>query len=340
MTKLCIDVDYLLFQACPCAEKRSVSALHVPTNKKYKFETRSDLWGNWHKKSGGWIAFQNEILGEEFYKVDDFVITDKQIKLPIQFAYNVIDAKIKKLCEILKTNNYYGYTGRGKVFRHDVATLMEYKGQRTEMLKPLHLDNVKDYLIEKHNTILVTGIEADDAISIDTIEAYKKWKTSGKDDDKVIATARDKDSKQTEGWHFNIDHDTQPRLIEGFGKLWLDGKDVDGCGRMWLYYQILAGDQTDNYKPNCFSELRWGSKSAYKALVKCKNDKQAIQALVDSFKLMYPTKQTITGWRGDVFEIDYMYVLQEMWSLAMMLRHKNDKVDVKQVCDKLGVNYA
>ena len=67
-------------------------------------------------------------------------------------------------------------------------------------------------------------------MSIATIEGYKKWKKSGDDEDILIAVAVDKDAKQTEGWHFNPDKDESPRLIEGFGKLWLTEKgDVDGC---------------------------------------------------------------------------------------------------------------
>ena len=42
--------------------------------------------------------------------------------------------------------------------------------------------------------------------------------------------------------------------------------------------------------------------------------------------------------RGEI-EIDAMYVMQEMATMAMMLRHEGDKIDVRKVCDSLGVKY-
>jgi len=72
-----------------------------------------------------------------------------------------------------------------------------------------------------------------------------------------------------------------------FGKLYLDeeGK-VRGEGRMFFYFQVCSKDSSDNYAANCFSDIRWGEKSAYKALAGAANDEQAIKIAVDIFKTL------------------------------------------------------
>jgi hypothetical protein len=149
--------------------------------------------------------------------------------------------------------------------------------------------------------------------------------------------AEDKDAKQCPGFHYNPNKDDEVRFIEGLGKLWLDKKgDVDGCGRMWLYFQVGSSDSADNYAANCFSDTKWGPKSAYEYLKDCTTDKQAFEALVRIFKKLYPERKVVDGCKGKV-EIDWLYVMQECFTMAMMLRKPDDKIDVKSTLEKLGV---
>ncbi len=356
MTRLVFDMDFLLFEACSVAESRYITATHTPTGQIVELDNTTDLWGNWRTKTGGWIEEQNSFSGNDFYKAEDFDVVYCQKPRPFRIkgidgepdtfispsdgAKKIIDDKVATIVGKLMADSYVGFTGTGDVFRHDLATLLPYKGQREDLLTPLLLSEMKEYVCKRHNCTLVSGIEADDAVSTETVRGYEEWKANGRDDDyRVIAVAVDKDSKQTNGWHYNPNKDKEPRLIEGFGSLWLDKKDdVDGEGRMWLYYQVCVGDSTDNYKTNCFSDVKWGSKSGYKMLKDCTNDKEAFTALVKTFKKLYPAKKTVTTFRGDI-EIDWLYVMQEMFNMAMMLRRPGDKIDVKATLDKLGVNY-
>ena len=83
-----------------------------------------------------------------------------------------------------------------------------------------------------------------------------------------------------------------------FGKLALnDKKEVKGYGRLHLYYQVCAGDKSDNYCANAASDVKWGEMSAYNALKDCKNDKEAWLAVEKVFKLLYPEPKQFTGWR-------------------------------------------
>lgn len=354
--RACYDIDFILFAAASVAEEKYITAVHTPTGMELELENRTQLWGHHGKKSGGWIGDQNDLSQNDYYKASDFVVTECQrprpfrIKgkdgepdtflSPLEGAKKAVTDQINAINGKLKVDSYFGFTGRGDVFRHDKASLLPYKGNRTG-LTPLVLDELKTWACEAHNITLVSGIEADDACSMSTVAAYKVWVAGGKedDDDIVIQVAIDKDSKQTNGWHFNPNKDEQPRLIEGFGSLWLDKKgDPDGCGRMWLYWQIAHGDDTDGYIANCFSDVKYAGKGAYNDLKDCKTDKEAFTKLVEIFKRLYPETKFVKSFRGDM-RIDAMYVFQEMATMAMMLRHEGDSINVKAVCGKLGINY-
>ena len=363
MTRLCFDFDFLIFAAVSIAEERFITATHIPTGRVMEFKTKTEVYGHWKKKEGGWIAAENLKNGNDFWKVEDFEIIEGQRPKPFKVkgvdefgepdeskdyfispwegAKSVLNKKIRDICEKLGTSHYYGYTGRGKTFREDIATLCQYKGSRVGGMRPLLLNTMKDYVVERHNGIMVTDLEADDMCNIDTTNAYLKWKKSSNDEDKVIQVTEDKDAKGCQGFHFNPNKDKDVRLIEGIGSLWLDKKgDVDGAGRMWMYYQIASEDNADEYYANVCSDIPWGAKSAYKMLKDCKTDKEAFQALVDTYKILYPEPKTVVLWRGDEREIDWLYVLQENFNLAKMLRSVDEKPTiVKDVLDKLDINY-
>lgn len=362
--RLIFDIDFILFAAASVAEETFITAKHEPTGQVVELENRTQLWGHHAKKVGGWVGTQNAISGNDYYKAEDFTVTDHQrprpfrvrgetyedehgnvLRTPDTFLdpfegakKSVVD-QINAICGKLKCNDYYGYTGRGEVFRHKLATLLPYKGQRADT-KPLILEELKDWACKELPIEMVTDIEADDACSIATVQAYNRWKAMDKDDKyKEVQIAIDKDAKQTVGFHFNPMKDKTIREISGFGSLWLTEKgDVDGMGRMWLYYQVAVGDSTDNYKSNCFSEVKYASKGGYNDLKDCTNDKEALTALVGIFKKLYPETKDVETFRGKI-RIDWLYVMQEMWHMAMMQRGPGDTVDVKAVLTKLGVEH-
>lgn len=363
--EIIFDYDFIIFDAVSVAEEKFVTCTHKPTGQVLELDNQTALWGHHTKKVGGWIGLKNSVSGNDYYKAEDFEVipghrprpfrvkgkvtgideNGNEVRAPDTFmtpsegAKMIIDEKIKSICAKLNCHNYRGYTGTGDVFRHEKATLLPYKGNREGVLRPLLLDEMKQYVIDSHNAKLVIGIEADDACSMATVEGYKAWKKAGRTGKRTIACAVDKDALQTEGWHFNPNKDEEPRLIEGFGGLWLDDKGkVTGSGRMWLYQQVANGDASDNYCANCFSEKKWAEKGAFAALKDCTTDKEAFTALVGVFKKLYPEKKTVEGCKGPV-EIDAMYVMQECFTMAMMLRHEGDSINVKSVLDKLGVSY-
>lgn len=339
MTRLVFDFDPILYTAGSVGETRSIKVVHRESGDEYAFANRTAFWGHWKKRAGGWLAEYNATRKNPRLP-DEFDVVDVQEPEPIANCIHTIKQMITSHVEGVGASSYYGYSGRGKVFREDVSTVLKYKGNREGMLRPIHLEELKDYLVKHHRCEIVTGIEADDACSIDSYDAYQKWKKTRSDDDKLVLAYVDKDYLQCAGHLWDTNKMDGIDSYDGFGKLYLNEKgDVKGRGRMWLYQQVLNGDSSDNYFANSASTMKWAEKSAYALLKDCKNDKEAFEAMVAGYKTLYPQPKKIIGWRGDEIEIDWLYMLQENFTLAKMLRWKGDSVDVKDVMNKLEVKY-
>lgn len=368
MTRLCFDYDPLLYQAGSIGEKRSVHVVHRESGDEYDFGTRTEFYGHYLKKNGGWLATYNE--GRTSPRLpEEFDIKDVQEPEPIEYCLKTLKEVIAKAKDAVDAKSYYGYSGRGNVFRHDVSTVLMYKGNRLNAIRPIHLNDLKDYLVRQHGCKIITGIEADDAVSIDSYEAYAKWKKSGSDDDLLITAGVDKDYKQCAA---HLLHPNELSGISshdgGFGWLKWDAAkdDADGRGRMWLYWQILSGDAADNYKAHAAYDGRdnvragisigrkqWGAKTAFPYIAKAKNDKEAWEGLVKAYKKLYPLPVQIVGWRGyedpdkltilkpdwedHIIIVNAMKMLQENTTLAFMLRKPGDKIDVQETLKKLEV---
>ena len=318
--------------------------MHRASGDEYEFSTRSAFYGHHLKKAGGWLAEYNAAKQKEENKrkPEEFDITDVQIAEPLSNCLHTLKRQIDAVKETLDTKLYYGYSGKGKTFRDDVATILGYKANRIGAMRPLHLDSMKEYLVKNHACEIVEEVEADDACSIDSYTAWQKWSKSKSDNDKLILVAIDKDAKGTTCHLYNPNKaNSGVDSHSGFGGLWLDSKgSVDGRGRMWFYFQVLYGDSADNYSASsAVKGMKWGEKAAYDLLKNAKNDKEAFEALLKGYRTLYPRPKEITGHKGDTLIVDALYVMQENATLAHMLRWRGDKVDVKEVMGKLGVKY-
>jgi hypothetical protein len=338
MAKLLFDFDPILFAASAVGEKRSIKAVHRQSGDEYDFDTRTEFWGHHKAKAGGWLSEYN--AGKTSPRLpEEFEIVDIQTPEPLENCMFILDNMVKGYCERLGSKNYYGYSGTGEVFRHDLATILEYKGNRKGLTRPVHLAALKEHVVKKHNCTIVERVEPDDACSIDSYAAYQKWKKTRNDADKLILVMAEKDYLQCAGHLYNTNNGGDVCSYEGFGWLELNEKgNVKGRGRMWLAHQTLSNDVADNYAANSASSLKWAEKSSYKLLNGCKNDKEMFEALVKGYKTLYPCKKVVKGWRGEDIEIDWLYMLQENFNLAKLLRTREEKpTDVKAVLDKLGV---
>ena len=322
MKKLCFDYDATCFRAAAANQQRSIRCLHRPTGNIETFKTRTDFYGHWKRKEGGWLSAHPEL------NLGDFDIQDVTEPEPVEYALKSIKSTIEGMLDKFGTKDYYGYVGGDTNFRKDICTLQPYKGQRTAEL-PVHLAACKEYVMQHHRATMSKYVEADDLVSTDNYNAVKN-----KQD--FAAVVLDKDFKGCEGnWYFYLNDDR--RKVRGFGKLWRNGSDVDGVGRMFKYLQICQGDKSDLYEPHCFSDKENGPVTAYNALKDCKNDTEAFLAMKEHFMYLYPEPKIITNWKGDSFEIDWFYVMNEMFQLAHLQRWKNDRIDLKKAFKGLGI---
>lgn len=328
-----LDIDWVKYTAASVGETRTVLVKHLPTGREKEFTNRTEFWGR-GKKTTGWLGEQNEIRiekGLEPFTADEFEITDVQTPEPIENVLHTVKLMVETALNESGATSYKAILGKGDSFRVERSTLMEYKGNRKDSLKPLLLDDVIEYIIKKYNPIIVEDIEADDMC---VMECY------GKDNHFIIGVDKDHYAQPVKFYNVNK---PEEGIVDGnqFGKLWIDEKGkVRGVGRMFLYFQIASGDSADNYKANCFSNTKWGDKSAYNALVDCTNDKEAWEALVKIYKKLYPEPKIVVGWRGDEIDIDWLYVLEENFTMARMLRYDGDEILVKDILDKYGIDYA
>lgn len=324
-----LDLDYVKYASASVGEKRSIVVTHKSSGREKEFNTRTEFYGRDKAKSGGWLGELNA-KRESPFAIDEFDIVDRQVAEPIDHVLQIAKTQVEGDLKRLGTNKYKAFLGKGDSFRVDLSTLKKYKDNRKDMLRPLHMDAVTEYLERKFKAEIVTGIEADDRC---VIEAYNN--------PNAVIQGLDKDYYGQPVKFFNVNRpDEGIQDCNQFGSLWLDDKgDVRGIGRMHLYWQMASNDTSDNYAANCFSEIKWAGKSAYKSLVEAKTDTEAWGKLKGIFQYLYPEEKTVLGWRNDPIDITWDYVLNEMFVMARMLRFEGENLNAYDVMDKLGVSY-
>jgi hypothetical protein len=328
MKRLCWDLDYIKYSIGSACETRSIIVTHKNTGDQKEFKSRTNFYGHWKTKSGGWLAEVNAKRLTPFV-FSDFIIQDKQVAEPVEYALQTVKNHISGIKKKLGVDNYYGYIGRGDSWRVGASTILEYKGDRKNNLKPLLLDEIEDYLLKHHNAIEVRNKEADDQCVIDCYQ-----------NDSHILCGVDKDYNGSEVTFFNVDKSDKPLRIRGLGSLWLDDKSsVRGIGRKFFYHQIMSGDSSDCYFANSATDKKWGDKSSFKLLEPCTTDAECWQSIVNGYKALYPEPSKFIGWRGDELDITWDYVLNENCQMAHMLRFDGDKFNLYPLLDKLGVEY-
>lgn len=144
-------------------------------------------------------------------------------------------------------------------FRVRAATIKPYKGKRVIVAKPLKFMEIKEFLNENYETIIVYGQETDDEMAIlQTADTASKRKS--------IIVSVDKDMLQVPGWHLNPN--------KGFKKV----GNVQAIQR--LYIQCLMGDSTDNIG----GAWKVGEIRARPAILCCQNEDMMWRVTVDIYQ--------------------------------------------------------
>ncbi len=104
-----------------------------------------------------------------------------------------------------------------------------YKNQRTSP-KPVLLEEMNEYLIDRHHAEMVHRLEGDDLLGI--------WQTSSTDDDVIVS--KDKDMLTIPGRVLIIPHMQTTNFVSP-----IDVNRHEAANHLFL--QVLTGDPTDNY---------------------------------------------------------------------------------------------
>lgn len=323
-----LDLDLYKYHAAAAGETRSVLVTHKASGREKEYKTRTEWYGDWRKKEGGALALINEGRTSPF-TWDEFSYNDIQRPEPIENILYTAKTMVERDLAASGAKSHKAFLGKGESFRVELSTLLKYK-DREHLIKPLALDEVTEYLERKFKAEVVTQIECDDAV---VMACYKKPNN--------FAIIEDKDFW---GTPINVwDRNQQERGVvncDKFGHLFLDEKGkVRGEGRIFFYFQCASQDLTDNYKANCFSDVKWGDKSAYKALAECRTDTEAWNKLKEVFQHLYPEQKTVLGWRNEPITISWDYVLNECFMMANMVKVKGEQINAYDLMDEFGVSY-
>tara|TARA_R100001463_G_scaffold133797_1_gene195467 strand:+ start:176 stop:922 length:747 start_codon:yes stop_codon:yes gene_type:complete len=133
-----------------------------------------------------------------------------------------VDSTLDDLMRDLDANSFTIALTHKHNFRKDV--LPSYKDNRKAKRKPMVLNALRDYVIEKYNAVVFKNLEADDVLGILATEEHNEYR---------IIVSIDKDLKQI------------PSVISSNGS---DTESVtQGQADYWFMLQTLAGDKVDGY---------------------------------------------------------------------------------------------
>jgi len=168
---------------------------------------------------------------------------------PVEHAFHSIKVILQKISARAKANSYKIYlTGPGN-FRESVATILGYKHNRLDAEKPKLYTEIRDYLVKVHKASVVTGMEADDALSIVHARSVGGDPINVSNDpahpvfrhpEEAIIAAIDKDLRNIPGKHINFDK----RVAENDEYKYIVISEEEGRHTFWK--QVLTGDSSDN----------------------------------------------------------------------------------------------
>lgn len=306
---LLIDADLIAYRNSAAGEERSIEVCHLPTGKEMPFKNKT--------------AFQAFLKAKNFpYVEEDYIIVEVQKPIDIGKTLALIKNQINNLAGFCFADEIELYLGSGETFRHRLELPTPYKGARVDMIKPVHLEAAREYLIKHKDAQVVTGIETDDMLSIRAYEELAKGNIP------VIGSI-DKDTYQAQGCYV-LNWTREPlneELIPEIGTIYKDKNSYKGTGLKYLAYQTLAGDNADCYCGYDLSTVKYGPVKAIKALDKASTQVEILEVVKKEFQMLYPEPVTYYDCHGDEVTKDWKGMLEMYWKCAYMLRSRDDKGD-------------
>lgn len=313
------DGDILAYRACAAIEERTVEVTHVPTGKTKIFKNRTEC------------KDRLKALDKEFDPVV-YKFKDIQTPEPVSHANHIMKTQLEKVNDLLFADEYLICLS-GKSNHRDLLPLpSKYKGNREDMLRPVHLKEGKMYLYKNHPSLIAQHREADDDLIIKGYEYLNKGYN-------VILASQDKDSRAYSGltlYDFTLENPVLETMPE-FGYLEDTGKKIWGAGFLWFAHQFLNGDTADNYKPSELSRKRFGEKSSYALLKDAKDEKEALEIVINQYKNWYGNGVQYVDCFGETRFVDHKFLLQLYFRCCRMMTTEDDDLDLGKFLNKYGI---
>ena len=248
--------------------------------------------------------------------IDSFTVENVQIAEPIGHAIKSMNDSVAKVMEYCGCNKVEFYIGGSGNFRSEAPLPTQYKTNRKETVRPIHLTALKDYLIKYKGAKKVCGSESDDVVS-------NRIRTLNKENIRCVLYSNDKDCMQNVDYNLlNFNPDKADIIVskKGVGELIDRGKDVKGSGLKWLILQTLLGDEIDGFTPKVFFNKKYAGKSFYKDFNDCKTEIEVLEKFVEVAKRLVPDKVSYTSFTGQLMELNR----KELFSMYFTMNKMRD----------------
>ena len=248
--------------------------------------------------------------------------TEYEVSDDIKEGVKVFKDTVKKWVKQSGCKDFVVYIGAKKgqkVFRHDIATIKEYKGNRGGR-KPAKLDDIRQAVSKLPYVKIARGaFEVDDLV-----QAYAQRKPTN------CLISVDKDARGCVGCFLMIpdDHDepvfSRPDIV---GRIRMkDNGKVAVLGWLSLLKQTITGDTVD-----CIAGLpKYGEKKAYDILKDFDNKPlkylpDAVRAVLSHYYRVYGLSHTYTHFNGsEKLTRSYREMFEENLRLLYMVKSKDD----------------
>jgi hypothetical protein len=314
------DLDTPIYKVASACEIRNIEVTHTPTLTKKIFKNRTEF---------------KELLKskDKIDSLSEYEIVDTQIAESLSIAIKVLDSNIENTLENIWADKVIYMVSGTSNFRNELALPSKYKGTRSTV-RPLLLRALQSYAKGKYNAVQSDMEECDDMQVWMGYEQLEKGNVP-------IMIASDKDAKAYSGlFLFNPDKADEGIIeIPSLGKIFIDTKNkVRANGMMQYGLQMLIGDTVDSYRPTEISGVKFGEKSAYKILKDLTTEKLILTAVVNQYKLWYPSDFTYTTWDGVTTKSNWKHMLNLYHSCVRMKETSDDLVLAYYFYKKYGVN--
>lgn len=315
-----VDADTLIFRSAAVTENRSVIVKHLKSGRTKEYENRT--------------AFKQEML-QKGYEIKDqeFEYKDVQQAEPIANTLHLVKSQTENILDQFMDHEIIFCAGDKNNFRLDLNLPVQYKNNRSAMLRPVNLSEAKEYFIKKFNAVQADGYEVDDLVSILAYENLAK----GYD---VTIMSPDKDAKSSDGCKlFDYTDFNKPIVeIKEFHEVKLDSKKkFKSYGIPWLCFQWISGDPSDGFSAKQLAGIKFGDIAAYQTFSTCGNAKDCLIVTRDWFQNAFGDSFTYVDFRGCTISSNWKDIMQLYYKCCRMKRSKDDPLDYKELFDKYGV---